>query len=84
MIITPKKRKKARSAQLKSVSKTNLKIERIENYAERQIYETLTQIQKKNGSFLIPRFFGSAAALMDGPPLVAQIRFFNVIVDFTS
>ena len=40
------KRKNAWSAQAQSVAKTNLKTERIESYAERQIYKRLTQIQK--------------------------------------
>ena len=41
-----KKKKKSKECTAQSVAKTNLKTERIENYAENQIYKTITQMQK--------------------------------------
>ena len=60
------KRKKARSAQLK----TKLETERIENSGERQISKMITRTSKNKTIVLMSDFFGSVAVPMDDPPLI--------------
>ena len=63
------------------IAKTNLKTERIENYAERQIHtKLLRKYRKTKNSFFCFDFFGSAAAPMNELSLYVMLCKIAMIV----